>query len=122
MRMECFSSWKSWYRTTHQGLVFLQGDWQLARRKWSSHNGCWGEDGNDLSCFNVSTDLGRFVLSFRETPTYGGNGAVTAPYHAINIAGTCEKFADFFTLCTHWQASVYSGARRSKNPTNDMRA
>lgn len=91
MRMECFSSWKSWYRTTHQGLVFLQGDWQLARRKWSSHNGCWGEDGNDLSCFNVSTDLGRFVLSFRETPTYGGNGAVTAPYHAINIAGTCEK-------------------------------
>lgn len=50
-----------------------------------------GEDGNDLSCFNISTDLGRFVLSFRETPTYGGNGAVTAPYHAINIAGTCEK-------------------------------
>lgn len=32
MRMECFSSWKSWYRTTHQGLVLLQGDWQLARR------------------------------------------------------------------------------------------
>lgn len=32
MRMECFSSWKCWYRTTHQGLVFLQGDWQLARR------------------------------------------------------------------------------------------
>lgn len=59
--------------------------------EWSSHSGCWGEDGNDLSCFNVSTDLGRFVLSFGETPTYGGNGAVTAPYHAINIAGTCEK-------------------------------
>lgn len=92
MRMECFSSWKSWYRTTHQGLVFLQGDWQLARRmeqpQWLLGG---GGDGNDLSCFNVSTDLGRFVLSFRETPTYGGNGAVTAPYHAINIAGTCEK-------------------------------
>lgn len=34
MRMECFSSWKCWYRTTHQGLVLLQG--RLAAR---SENG-----------------------------------------------------------------------------------
>lgn len=91
MRMECFSSWKCWYRTTHQGLVLLQGRLAARLGEWSSHSGYWGKYGNDLSCFNVSTDLGRFVLSFRETPTYGGNGAVIAPYHAINIAGTCEK-------------------------------
>lgn len=39
----------------------------------------------------LAQTLGVLFLSFRETPTYGGNGAVIAPYHAINIAGTCEK-------------------------------
>lgn len=33
-----------------------------------------------------------------------------------------RKVTDFITLCTHWQASVYSGARRGKNLKNDMRA
>lgn len=66
MRMECFSSWKCWYRTTHQGLVFLQGDWQLASENGVATVAAGGNMGMTCLASMLAQTLGvLFCLSGR---------------------------------------------------------